>query len=477
GNVETVHTTTIPIDSWPPTTTATIPPPNGNGWHNEPVTVTLTAVDSASGVEITLYQMNGGNWLTYTQPIALAAPGTHTVAFYSEDVAGNVETALTTTVQIDLLPPTTTLHLPPLNANGWYTAALTMSLTADDATSGIDNTNYQLNGGSWQTYTAPISLNVEGVTAVAYRSADLAGNVETVHTVTIPIDTHPPTTTVSVSWPGGRVLESDMVTITLTAEDTTSGVAATLYQIDNGGWQAYTAPLFLTVQGTMTFSYHSLDTAGNVEASHSIILTEQDTIPPVTAVHISPSATNGWHNTSVTITLIATDTMSGISSTYYWLNNGNWQTYTTFITLNTEGVTNLDYYSVDRANNVEITQTNTISIDMSSPTSIVSELALAADSAITVTWVASDTISDIDTVTLWYRFEGGNRTDSGLSVHDDAIGAFNFMPPYGPGLYCFATQATDKAGNVETSSGRSGEACIVYTGAVYNIFLPMILLD
>jgi Tol biopolymer transport system component len=64
--------------------------------YASPAVITLTAIDApegGSGVATTTYTLDGGPETTYTGPISVTALGTHTLRFWSVDVAGNVEAA------------------------------------------------------------------------------------------------------------------------------------------------------------------------------------------------------------------------------------------------------------------------------------------------------------------------------------------------------------------------------------------------
>ena len=100
-----------PPDTVAPVTTAAVDPatPNGDAapgysdTYNTAVTLTLTAADAGSGVATTEYSANGGPLQTYSGPVVVTTPGTHTVAFRSIDVAGNLEDVrlLTFTIRSD----------------------------------------------------------------------------------------------------------------------------------------------------------------------------------------------------------------------------------------------------------------------------------------------------------------------------------------------------------------------------------------
>jgi len=82
------------------------------------------------------------------------------------------------------------------------------------------------------------------------------------------IDTTPPVT--HCSYTGelvGGVYISD-VTVTITATDNESGVNYTYYDLDNGGWNVYTAPFVVSDYGMHVLKCYSVDKAENIEAWH-----------------------------------------------------------------------------------------------------------------------------------------------------------------------------------------------------------------
>lgn len=53
----------------------------------------LIVTDKANGIEIqnTQYRFNGGQWITYAEPVKFTAPDVKTIEYYTTDVAGNKE--------------------------------------------------------------------------------------------------------------------------------------------------------------------------------------------------------------------------------------------------------------------------------------------------------------------------------------------------------------------------------------------------
>jgi plastocyanin len=149
-------------DTEAPTTTATLDPaePGPGGTYNEPVTVLLSAVDNegGSGVEETLYRVDGGEWLPYDllMPPTISAPGAHTVDFYSVDAAGNEEDppgSVSFTIAgtgDDTTPPVTTHELDP-PGGGPYDGPVDVTLSATDPDEGTEPANHDVfaSGTTW----------------------------------------------------------------------------------------------------------------------------------------------------------------------------------------------------------------------------------------------------------------------------------------------------------------------------------------
>src|SRR5439155_1119636 len=139
---------------------------------------------------------------------------------------------------VDTVPPTTVISLSgTLGASGWYTSNVTVSFTATDATSGVANVSYRIDGGPWLAYAGPFALD-EGSHVVDYFSSDVAGLVETKHSQSIAIDTTPASTTASVSGTAGtNGWYITTVVVSLSSTDPVSGVSNVYSHVDSGPWQ------------------------------------------------------------------------------------------------------------------------------------------------------------------------------------------------------------------------------------------------
>lgn len=98
--------------------------------------------------------------------------------------------------------PKTTLTTTPPSPNGkagWFVVAVVITLTAlDYSSTGILSIQYSRDGVSWTTYVSPFTYGGpgdyadEGVTTLYYYATDNAGDVESVESTTLMIDTRAP---------------------------------------------------------------------------------------------------------------------------------------------------------------------------------------------------------------------------------------------------------------------------------------------
>src|SRR5438874_22449 len=236
---------------------------------------------------------------------------------------------------------------------GWFTCPnVTLILVASDENSGVASTVYRMDQGAWQNYSAPFSVAGDGVHSVDFYSVDLAGNIESVETVSPSIDTVPPTSQAILtgSASDGYWFRSE-VTVSFDASDATSGVASIAYRVDSGVWQAYGAP-FDVLDGMHVVESYATDVAGNPEGISRVSF-GVDTVAPATGVTLSgPRGENGWYLGPVTVAIRAEDATSGVSISYR-LDDGPWSPYAGSFVVAGEGIHRVDYAAVHGPGNSE----------------------------------------------------------------------------------------------------------------------------
>ncbi|NIA09775.1 MAG: PKD domain-containing protein [Nitrospiraceae bacterium] len=93
-----------------------------------------------------------------------------------------------------------------------------------------------------------------------------------------------------------------------------------------------------------------------------------DTVAPVTNISFNGTeGNNGWYTSNVTVTILPSDATSGVDTTYYSINGGNWTNYTSPFIISDNGETAIEFYSIDKAGNKEAVENSTIKIEKTAP--------------------------------------------------------------------------------------------------------------
>jgi len=209
---------------------------------------------------------------------------------------------------------------------------------------------------------ATITVSNSGVTATIPVTVRKPRGIPPEETIppTTQIDIHP--TSNEAGW------HNSNITVTLTATDNEggSGVKEIGYQLlgmspgmrllEQEAVQGNRAEILISKEGISRLGYCAVDNERNKEAPHFVEF-KLDKTPPQTTASVFPSPNEyGWSNTlPVNISFEATDNLSGIA------------TKPDSISLDKEGIYNIDYWSKDIADNVEKTKTLTARIDTTAP--------------------------------------------------------------------------------------------------------------
>jgi hypothetical protein len=191
---EVTRTAIVRIDTKAPQTTDDAPA----AWQRGPVTLTLAATDTSSGVAQTTWSLDGGAQHLGTS-VPVSGDGVHTVTYSSSDNAGNPESARTATVRLDGSAP----QVSCAAAGRWFrTRTVTATIVASDPESGLAEVTYRIGVGAWQPGTT-VLISGAGRHAVSYRATDACGNV-TSGSCVVGIDTARPKTTKALASKGRK---------------------------------------------------------------------------------------------------------------------------------------------------------------------------------------------------------------------------------------------------------------------------------
>ena len=125
GNASTPQVETVKIDRTLPATAATV--------SADSTLITLAVTETGSGVAATYYTVDGGTQQTYNGGITLDG-GTHTITYWTVDVAGNTETAKSISVPAGVL---SAVAVNPTSVNGGTNATGTVTLGSPAPAGGV----------------------------------------------------------------------------------------------------------------------------------------------------------------------------------------------------------------------------------------------------------------------------------------------------------------------------------------------------
>jgi hypothetical protein len=321
GNVEAHKTVKVNIDKTSPTIRHEFAPlPNANGWFKDDVEVKFVCADALSGIASC-----GPDRVVSTEGQDQDASGE------AVDVAGNraVDPA---TVSLDRTPPTikASADREP-NGAGWYDDDVTVAFACGDALSGVDH--------------CPASEVLgEGANQSASGTAvDAAGNTAHARLDGVNVDKTAPKLSGAATSPanGNGWYRSDVV-VHWTCSDDLSGLTGD-------------CPEDATVRGegaNLSTSAEMSDLAGN-SAHATVDQIAIDRTAPTTAADIPAALESGWYAGPVTVKLAGSDSLSGVESTHYRIDDGPAEDYSGPFELASKGIHEIRFWGVDRAGNVE----------------------------------------------------------------------------------------------------------------------------
>ena len=263
-------------------------------------------------------------------------------------------------------------------------------------------------------------------------------------------DTVPPVA--SASWSGTTGAANwfvSRVNVTLSATDDSSGVAAIHFRADGGAWQLYASPVAFSAEGSHSIDYYATDLAGNNESSHTATF-DIDTVAPVSLAQVAGTlAGDGSYVSSVTVTLTASDTTSGVQSEQYRVDGGPWRTYSVPFTLGGNGTHMLDYFATDVAGNAE--SVHGLSIWITGDTHVLPVSTLSSSGVTGANgWYASPV-----TVTLTATSGSGVATSIAYRIDGNAWVTYSQPFTLPDGRHLLTYQATDADGYSEVSKSSS----------------------
>jgi len=313
GGSEVSVSVTVLLDDVDPT--LVINSPAEGAYVGSSVTVTWTANGTGSDIDYYTVSIEGRfsndtNDTSFT--INGLADGQYSVLVTAHDIAGNyVDVPVTFTV--DTVAPTLAIISPSANYLS-TTSSIVLTWNGSDSGSGVDHYDVRWEGGS------PISVNSsvstftftglsDGSHVLTVTIYDKAG-LTTFDTVTVKVDTQPPSLTITSPATGAFVTDDD-ITVTWAGSDAGTGIAYYAVSME-GSFSINTTGSSYTINGladgTYTVMVSAYDVLGNYR--DEVVTFTVDTVAPTLSI-VSPDEGDLFNGTTVTVTWTTSDTNPG----------------------------------------------------------------------------------------------------------------------------------------------------------------------
>ncbi len=265
-----------------PTVTASASPaPNANGWNDTNVTVTFACTAGSYPIQ------------SCPAPVQVTTEGANQpICGQAVDTNGDKSTSVCANISLDKTPPTiTAIGTPAADSSGWNNTNVTVNFTCSDSLSGV------------ATCPSPVLVSASGANQVISGTAtDKAGNTATAKT-TLNIELTLPSIAASAA-PAANTSGWSNTNVTVSFTCTASYAPITSCPSQQ---VVSTEGANQVISGTVT------DAAANSNTA-KITLNIAKTPPKIVASASPAPNSNGWNDTSVTVTFTCTQTTAPLAS-------------------------------------------------------------------------------------------------------------------------------------------------------------------
>lgn len=213
-------------------------------------TINLAATDNKAGVNKIYYRIDGGERNDFSSNFGIPQEsGVHTIKYDATDNVQNLAANKYLTVYMDKTAPTTNITYgnPQFFDRDtlFVTSKTSVKLTPRDGESGVQTTQYAINGGGMQNYST-FNLPNEGYYTITFKSTDNVNNAETVKTSHCYVDNTAPEVYANFSIDPigthkGLPVYPNYVRMYLGATDDHVGTEKIYYSINGGTKAAYSS--------------------------------------------------------------------------------------------------------------------------------------------------------------------------------------------------------------------------------------------
>ncbi|MDC1107310.1 hypothetical protein OAT16_11420 [Prolixibacteraceae bacterium] len=352
GYVEETHKKSFIFDTTPPVTTHTIEGPKVEAIVSPKSIISLSSVDSLSGVHRIYYAINKEKMKQYVAGYTFGrlTDGEHIVRWKAEDNVDNIELEKSFKIYVDKTAPETKYNIEgDLYKKGkikYISLRSKIGLTATDNKAGVEATYYNPDQTAQITYSEPFGIEGKfGKHNIAYWSKDKVENNEKIHSFGVFLDNKNPATRISYSkkqfFTRDTLFIGPKSKFSLNASDRGAGISESQFSINGGETQKYKKEQKLEKEGFYTIRFNSKDKVNNLETEKTSEVFV-DASPPEIYINFSIKKINDTEKDGKKLPVYpnysrmyigATDKYCGTDRIEYAINKGAFADYSSPKTL------------------------------------------------------------------------------------------------------------------------------------------------
>jgi hypothetical protein len=339
---------------------------NGNQLFVGKISLELNSSDAHAGVEQILISIDSAGYTKYTEPFVFDKEKQYSLDYYAVDNVGNTENPQHLTFTVDISAPKTELVFDGDKYEQVISGRTKIKLEAADQISGVKNTFYKIDDGKYSLYTGTLhsAYLSEGEHSIAFYSVDNVENQEAEQVYAFYVDKTPPILVDEIMGNSfvvnGKEYSSGRTKLKLTAVDNKAGVKEIKYALNQGEYQTYEKPFYLTtVSGSLSALSYAVDYVGNKSVASEKSTKSKAAYVDLTGPELKyefegkmfKARDTLFVNRDTRIKLEAADNESGLKALSYSIDNGAEITYDAPFAIETEGPHVLNIYGYDNVDN------------------------------------------------------------------------------------------------------------------------------
>jgi len=312
-----------------------------------------------------IHQLKSKKTPEYTNPMYLDTEGANWIRSkwaYKDSKYSTPKQEVEFAIYRDSNPPKTNVELNDAtryeNNNSYYFGkGLKISITSQDALSGVENIMISQDGQPFMPYAGPISADAEKKYSFKIYAIDNVGNVSEMQHIKFQVDFTPPKTTHVIKGEKYKEILSSTTIISLHSKDDISKVKQIRYSFDGAAEQQFTDEIRLNnlEEGNHTLTYYSIDNVNNKEEEKRYNFYLDKTPPSIEASVVGDQYQNRGRvfvSTRSKVKLEAEDEKSGVRSISYRIDGGDEIDFVEPFDLpKDEGKHVINFYAVDNVGN------------------------------------------------------------------------------------------------------------------------------